>query len=606
MAEDQDKVNAEGNATPPPQDNPPKNGPGGDTFSGDATKIVGGNVKLHQGTQNIVILQGGYGSSTSVEDLLGKLGGDDNSFSHAYKNFFKSTSSDTPLTNENTDTHKAEEKLPETPEEIEDWYCDELTEWETCFVEATAVLHGAPLHEIRNAAQTLYHPSVFDADKPSAAKSGTRISENTLRTRLYMQKAYIGDAERLLWCDANASGLSSFASRLLPIIVSQSNLSVVQEGTTFLEQLEEWTTTLSGECAWRANRALGSIWLKLDKKRFQRMINEYVESDDFDDWRRAATLLDGAYEVEYAEHGEQIEQENNSLVLTTLARWTQHAHASFQINVASTAAQAYGRIGQTSTECALKGLETLLRYPLRRKNDSEVQMPLLAFVSVTSSYFTLARFGYIRAVLQHIAAVVEKCCYHRRSPSDSTRKEYRAQCRFLLDTMFHVFFVIASLSLNGVKDKKQGNYTRETTLPTYPILPDAQGQDSLLAGILSNAEADWRQHIMTILCGAILEENAEPAFFLLKVWAETMLKEVGPQQPLLREAFSDFLLELWDRGNQWCILLASVDEYADRELFTSWFEHALQQWQVKKGPPQPVEAFAKDVLKKLDRRLSGL
>lgn len=600
QAKDKPEGNAAEAKEPPNSGRDSRENAGRPPNGSNVRDVVGENVSVHQGAMYVNILNASYGAGgyASFGDMFSKLGGLNNPFFRGYENLFKATPADATLTNEDADTQKAGVKPPETEEEIEEWYCEKLTAWETCFVEAAAVLHGAPIHRVRDAADTLYHPTGQTENTPILQV--TKISAKTLRTHLYMQTVYVEGAERLFWTDANASGLSTFATRLLPIIVRQSNLSATnKQGTHLLKQLERWATDLSGESAWRATRALGSLWLKLDMDHFQHMVNEWVESDDPDDWRRAATLLDGAYEAEYADQGERVNQGNNSFVLSFLARRTRHAHASFQVNAGSIVAQTYGRIGQRSITLALKGLEALLRYPLRRKKDSEIQIPLVVFVSTTWSYVTLARFGYIAEVLAHIASVVEKCCYQRRSPQGSERFEYRAQCRFMLETMFHIFFLIASASLSGVHDTMRGDYKREAKLPSNPILPSAEGQDMLLVGILSSEEGDWRQCIITIVCGAILEKNAEPAFLLLKIWAEIMLKE---QSPVLRQAYADFMVEIWERGNQWCRHLAGVDEYDDPELFAFSYSEALHKWQIRKVgvPPQPIGAFAKDICRRLN------
>ena len=578
----------------------PPMGPNGEP-SPRIDKVVGDNVNLHQGTQNIyyILQQASHGGSGSFDDVFSRFTNDANPFNNVYGDLSRATKRDAPLTNKDADTSEIEVKLPETVEAIEDWYCEQLTdEWEICFVQAAAVLHGAPVYQIRAAANTLYHHPIVNVEHPVALKPIPRISEKRLRTHLYMEIVHTQGADRLFWLDANTSGLSTFAMQLLPIIVRQSNLSAThQQGQDFLAQLEEWSVTLSGECSWRATRALGGLWIKLEEDHFLHIVNEWANSDDPNDWRRAATLLDGAYEVEYAEQGEQVNENNNSLVLMLLERWTRHAHASFQVDVGSTVAQAYGRIGQRSLAPALKGLEALLRYPLRRKNDTQVQMPLVVFAAATWSYATLARFGYAREVLHHIASLVERCCYQRRSPQGKERTLYRAQCRFLLDTMFHTFFLIALASLNGVKNDVRGDYKREEALPQHPFLPSDKGQDVLLAGILSSEETEWRQDIITILCGAILEKDEKPAFYLIQTWAEITLQEPGVQRPLLREAFLSFLLELASRGNQWCRHLASIGEYDFPDIFALHFAEALQQWQVRQSgvPPRPLRAFARDV-----------
>ncbi len=576
-----------------------------DGVSQTVRDIRGKTLNLQQGnnTFNINILHNSSEGFGSFEDTIKKIGNGLNQFGDAYEFVSQMTKGDAIVLDKDGDTHEAETELYETPEQIKEWYCEKLNEWETCFVQAAVVLHGAPVDQIRDAAETLYHPLPINADGTIVPKPIQRISEKTLHTRLYMKIVYTQYAERLFWSDANTNGLSTFAVRLLPIIVRQSNLSVTsQQGLHFLKQLEKWSTTLSGECAWRATRALGGVWLKLHRDYLLRILNEWAGSDDPDDWRRAATLLDGAYEVEYAEHGEQINQGNNSFVLSLLARWTKHAHASFQVNVGSTVAQAYGRIGQRSISPALEGLEKLLRYPLRRKDDRDIEIPLFVFVAGTWSYITLARFGYVREVLQHLASLVEKYCYQRQSPQGKERREYRAECSLMLEVIFHIFFIIAAVSLNGVKDNMPGNYKQEMKLEQHPILPDKEGKDMLLTGILSHEEADWRHHIITILCGAILEKNAESAFYLMKIWAEIVLKELGEQRLPLREAFIAFMLELEERGNEWCQRLVGVGEYYVPDLFALNYKRMLQKWQIRKSgvPPQPLGAFAKDVSRRLN------
>jgi hypothetical protein len=576
----------------------PRNQSGESVSQNTTGDIIGGNIHLHQNTtHNVFILEQALGGFHSFESILEKSLTDDNPLYKAFGDLSRATKSDTNITNKDADTQETEVKPLETKEEIEDWY-DRLDEWEMCFVQAAAVLHGAPSHQIRDAAQTLYNPSVPTTEAKAALKPLPRISEKTLRTKLYMKIIFTDGADRLFWYDANMNGLSTFAARLLPIIVRQSNLSATHwQRLSFLQQLEEWSTTLAGECAWRALRALGSIWIRVDRPYFLKIVNEWVASDNRDYWRRAAIVLDGGYEVEYAE---QVNPGNNSLVLSLLERWTRHAHASFQNNVGCTVAQAYSRIGQRSLEPALRGLEALLRYPLHRMNDREIMIPFDAYTAAVWSYVTLARFGHVGDVLQNISSIVEKYCYRRSSPEGKGRREYRAQYRFMLQTMFNTFVLIAAASLNGAQKDERGNYKRDAQLPQNPVLPAENGQDVLLAAILSE-DADWRQYIMNILCGAILEKNAETVFFLLKTWAEITLKEVGPQQPELREALLIFLLELGERGDLWCKSLAAKKEYSDSKAFSERYKEALRQWQVRESgvPPQPLGAFAKDVLRRL-------
>ena len=308
-------------------------GPNGEP-SARVGNVVGKNVDVHQGTKNIANYLILNDNSGSLGEGLSKFLNDAGSLNNAYGDRARATKRDTPLTNKDADTPETEVKLPETVEAIKDWYYEQLTdEWEICFVQAAAVLHGAPVHQIQKAASTLYHHPIVSAEHPGVSRSLPRISEKRLR-QLYMEIVDTQDADRLFWLDANTSGLSTFAMQLLPIIVRKSNLSAThQQGQDFLAQLEEWSVTLPDECAWRTTRALGGLWIKLEKDYFLRIVNEWANSDDSKDWHHAATLLDGAYEVEYAKQGEQVNESNNSVVLELLERWTRHAHASFQENI---------------------------------------------------------------------------------------------------------------------------------------------------------------------------------------------------------------------------------------------------------------------------------
>jgi hypothetical protein len=573
--------------------------------------IRGETVNVQQSKiYNVTILNNASEGFSSTEDFIKKFAHGAEKLGDAYEFAFQRAGDEAIVLNKDGDQKDAEIKPPEEKALIEKWYC-ELNEWKMCFVQAAVVLHGAPVHKIRDAAETLYHNLLTSSDATKEVKLIDRtISEEELCTNLYMKIEYTNGAERLFWLDANTNGLSTFAVRLLPIIVRQSNLSAThQKGLNFLKQLELWPTTFSGECAWKATRALGGIWLKSDSARFRSMLNERKISDNPDDWRRAATLLDGAYEVEYAEHGEDINQGNKSFVLTLLADWTDQAHTSMSANntlvsekIGSTVAQAYGRIGQRSIKIALEGLERLLRYPLRHKEDQDIVIPLSVFGFSTSSYVMLARFGYIREVIQQLTCIVEKYCYSRNFSQHKEKHQYPAECRFMLEVAFQVFFVIAALSLIGVKDKTPGNYKREAKLDPRPILPDKEGKDLLLASILSCEELELSQNITTILCGAILEKNGESAFFLMKLWAEIVLKEPGEQRHPLREAFLSFMVKLKEKGDLWCYRLAGVNECDYEDLFSITYREKLQEWQIRRRdvPPQPLGAFAKDICKKLN------
>ncbi len=594
MPENQAEANVQGNAGQAEVHNP----------SSSVQNVKADNVDIDQShteqhfhnsvfvigqADSMKILRGPSGDP--FENMMGSFEDDSDLALRFYAKQAQATAQNTVLTGEDVGTPQTKVKPPETLEEIRCWYCEKLTDWEIYFVQAAAVLHGSPVYQIWEAAATLAPESL----------PVSRVPEDIFFEHTCTKIVYVDGADRLFWYDANSNGLSSFAALVLSVVVRQSNLSMpAQQGQHFLKHLEQWSTTLSGECGWRATRALGSVWRKLHEARLRSIANARARSDNPDDWRRVATLLDGAYEVEYTEHGEQVDQGNNSLVLDLLARWTREAHASFQTNIGSTIAQTYARIGQRSPETALRGLDTLLHYPLRSKDDAEVTIPLLVFVNATWSYVTLARFGYAREVVSHMATLVTKYSYQRRSPLGKERREYLAQCRLILEATFHAFFLIAAAAQSGIKSKVPGNYKRSAKLPEPPIISSQRNQNMLLAGILSSEETAWRQHIMTILCAAILEKNAEPAFYLMHVWAELTLNELGVECGPLRETYLSFLVEAEAKGNQWCTEMARAGEYQYANVSRELYKETLERWQEEgRRNATFLGAFAKDVARRL-------
>jgi len=266
-------------------------------------------------------------------------------------------------------------------------------------------------------------------------------------------------------------------------------------------------------------------------------------------------------------------------------------------------AQAYGRIGQRSLQPALRGLEVLTLYPLRHKNDKDVGIPRGVFFTIVWSYVTLARFGHARAMLKYMAEICEHYCRDRHSPQGRERTEYLGQCRLMLGTIFQAFFLLSSISLSGQQGSKknqEARYKRSDALPEHPSVP-AEQQDILLAGILSDNEEEWRNHIMTILCAAMLENrarSAETAFYLLRIWAEAVLAEPVSVRATLREQYRQFMVELWKRGCVWRRQQLQAHEIEYIDDFSIRYKNTLEQWRVESfyaPQPLPLGAFARDV-----------
>ncbi len=496
-------------------------------------------------------------------------------------------------------------KLPETLEEISDWYCNELSDLEICFVQAAAVLHGAPVHLITAEANKLYEPIqkvkerrlvlLSEIDSTDSAHllslSAQKTWSKELQTRTYTTISCIG-AKRLLWQDANTSGNSLFASRLLSVIAQESASSMGERaGQDFLTRLEKWSETLTGECGWRATRALGVVWYDLDQTRLRKMANGWAGSEE---WWRAANLMDGAYEAEYAKIGEKADHASSSMVLDVLEEWVEKAHSSLQIYPGCAAARAYERIGQRFLQPALSGLDSLLHFPLREE-DNEVKIPLAIFASAVWSYLILARFGYAREVLGHLASNLDRLSHQRQPHQSREKRDQRAIC---LEAMFNVFLFIATASLSGTNDDNESKYDTSQKLTEHPPIPDEEGKDVLLAGILAVDEWDWRDHLMTILCAMLVEQQAKVAFDLMRAWAEMVLAEQNSQALELRTEYIRFVAGVGKRVGQWDNDLSA--EFNFRGLIDT-FKRKLDDWRLDGLQRRhPLGAFAKDVLRQLN------
>lgn len=512
------------------------------TFSGSVGGVTGNTVDLQQGNRTNTEIHNFFFADRPDDKAILRilrlstkhtgypdemLSGDftnDDPMLRTFKDLSQASNTDTFLANEQTDQEGKGVKLPEKPEKINDWYCKKLSDWEKCFVQAAAVLHGAPVYQVRDAANMLYQPesAISNISGNPVIAPTPRSIERVNLAKVYLKIINVGGADRLFWYDdLNASGQSSFAVRILPTIITQSNLSSsISSEQGFLQQLEAWTELLPSDSAWRATRAMGAIWYKHDQKLFSSLAHQWATNTDSRYWRRAALLLEGAFAVEYAdaEQHATVSLHDTSVVLTMLAQWTREAHASFQANIGSTIAQAYGRIGQLSLEPALQGLAALLRYPIRKKDDNKSGMPLFVFAAVTWSYVSLARFGSAQGVLEHLATLVTHYCYQRHTPElTKDRMLYLAQRQLILEAVFFSFFLLSSDSLNAVDRHTPGHYQHVFHLPEHPQIPGDQKQDILLAGILAQEEPAWRENITTILCAAMLENKAEEAGYLMRL-----------------------------------------------------------------------------------------
>ncbi len=585
--------------------------------------VRGENVNLHQGnvTNNYFVLdvlqartfkdRGARGRAMGMggaDPIVRKLG-----------EAFAARPPDVAFAGEEKDisAQKASKQLPGTLDEIRKWYRHDLNSVERCYVQAVAVLSGAPEHEIKKATRDFYKP-LYDAkerhlERMSWARtedipdfetfSASVVLEPSFLLKTYTTVRQVERVRRLFWWDAAPNGFSNFAVQVLKLIKEETPIGGAGQ-QDFLEHLEQLQAKLKGESAWRIPRTLGALWLNEDAEHLKEIANEWVRKQSEGGWWdwRIAHLLDGAYEIECGELGEDIDKADKSIVLRLLYDWTWEAHSSSQAqlqeNIGCAVARTYGLIGQSCLQPALAGLDQLLCFPLSGEGYKE-SIPEDVFICAVFSYVTLARFGSIRKVLTHLASNVERLSHQRKDLTLREPKEYINQRNIMLSATFNTLILLSIVSSGPTNDTTNSMYSRSQRLDKTPKISEDGGKDILLAGLLARGEFTWRRDITTLLSGMLVEDAIEPAFYIMREWAETILRERGAESLDLRIAYIEFMLDVLYQADAWTNELRRSG-YQQRHIAIPCRD-ILRRWKDEaRQPPKPLGAFAKDMLKRLD------
>lgn len=553
-----------------------------------------------------------------------------------------------------TEAIEGSKALPKSDKEIAHWYYQELSERDRCFVKAAAVLHGAPLLEVAEATKELYAPlkerdearktQASEVAPPAPLSPSSSISEMVMLAyalsqqdeRMRAAQAQVGaskggsasssaadagldsisllerthtytlrvnGAMRLLWQDADASGLSRFSVDLLRFLAQEAALEDIsgpQPGERFLDIIGQWPTKYAEERSWRSASALGVIWWHQNaRKLLWGQANKWASSQREQDWEHAAALLDGAYQVERDTMQAGADDVVNSAVLQLLDQWVATAQQDeTERGEGYAAARAYALIGRKSPEIALKGLERLLCFPQPQAMKEEPRFPPAnLFVFSVLKYVDIVRSGHIRQVLKHLAEGAERHAHWRgNSQIRGERRENRHQSTVALQVIFAAFFLVAACSLSAVDKDIPTSYSLSKQLPDHPTCPDSKGRDILLAGLLAKAEWHlWQDQLATLLCAMIMEKNYQPALYLMRRWGEIVLKDKSKDASAIEEAYAQFLVKVGK-----LILAWSADRGLGRSFVIDTYKHELTLWQKDRRLPQPgFEKLAQKVLNQL-------
>jgi nucleoside phosphorylase len=241
-------------------------------------------------------------------------------------------------------------KLPETEEEFTAWYYG-LGDYEQYYVLTTAVLHGAPVHEVAKRAGSLYqiirddverngkflrYSSYQGDQRETQQEESLRFPDPLLRTIpgkdlrkiTYTKTRKERGVERLYWQDADAYGLSTFGLRLLEFLCNEF-ISRGEFGQFFLNILQRWSEESSDddsrdEVSRKAAHAYGVVLWCHDAIELKNIAKKWAKEDSP---QLTAELLDGAYEIERVKSVRKVSNVGtSSVVLVLLKKWVKHIH----------------------------------------------------------------------------------------------------------------------------------------------------------------------------------------------------------------------------------------------------------------------------------------
>ena len=541
-------------------------------------------------------------------------------------------------------------KPPETEEEFSIWYFG-LDDYEQHYVQTAAFLHGAPAHEVSKRTDSIYklirdevenHESLLRSRSHQGDEQETQHSESSrfpdpllrripsreLRLRTHTITRREKDVERLYWRDVDQYGLSTFGLNLLAFLTKEF-ISRGEHGQNVLDVLHDWSIDSTNvELSWRAAHSYGAVLWCHNAELLGTEAEKWARVKSRPGWQRTAELLDGAYEIEQIKNGEKVDDvKTSSVVLRLLDSWVARVHKEFSAhkrigveenkkltaedqakidqanlalvtNLACAAARTYGLIGKRSPAIALAGLQRLLQLP---QTESNVYTDSI-FAEGVSTYVTLTRSRRVRSVLEHLAVNAERLSHQRPMTHKMEElRKYRQYREIHLNVALDGFFLVWATSYLGRREKPAPSYSLAKSLPPQPTIPDPDGRDVLLAGLLSQEEVALREHITTVLCAGIIEKKSRLAFGVLRLWADIVFemfrtREIDRDAVKKLVSFWRFIVNVGKAVDRWCLDLEKQGFRSPQAMDA--FKSRLEQW-CKEGRirSHPIGSLAQEVLK---------
>lgn len=486
-------------------------------------------------------------------------------------------------------------------EEIASWYYN-LSGYEQCYVQAVAVLHGAPASEISKRADGLYvlfkmEREPVEAPTQQAIQAPSRNalqlplppslhdrSSATLYQKTHTFTQRVEGVERLFWRDVDTYGQSVFGLRFLDFLAKEL-LSKGEHGKDFLDRLEQWSSEGQEECRLFSARALGIFLWRQDVAVLRQKAAKWARNRSLLSWRRTAMLLNGAYDIDRLNQKSE-ERPATSSVLALLQEWKERGQKLSETTVNSTdiyakcaAANAYELIGKHFPEIAIQGLEQLLL-----STPPEAKNAHLLLAAITSAYVSLSWSGHVPRILTYLAQMVEQALLQPgRLPTFRQRLMQQQQCVLKLKVSFNAFFFIVATSLP--EEASIDPLLYEKPLPDPLVFPDPLGRDMILAGLCDQGAGSWFEQIVVLVAAAIMEKTREyrsPAFDLIQKWMQYFPQQTDNERessPL--SALRRFLLRLDATLDTWCRDLKKRGKVPSPARTV--YRRQLQRWAKKKG-----------------------
>lgn len=429
------------------------------------------------------------------------------------------------------------ERMSYTDETILAWYRDQLSDRDRCLVRAAAILHGAPVYVVYNAAETLYNAT---SEHPAAYLEQSTSERQNQFDHLFLRTVVRDGTRRVYWRDADRHGTSAFGSRLLRLLASEIEGTGGSPSTRLLQRIEDWATQdVDSELSWRASRSLGAMWWLLDQARLGVMARQWAFSQSLQEQRRVAGLLFGSYEIErYSRSSAKGQRIFTLRLLRDLGDVARRELAG-----GYAIARTYALLGRRWPKVALDGLNHLLGLTSNTATPGGQEVLEGIAAPATQAYLRLANYGAVRFIIHDLASPVEALTTLYLQ-GDRTLGEQAAtdQYQMALATTYFLFFLLTASSITSADPERHASGDVRATLGMKVAIPDSRGRDTLLAALVAEGEVALHAALRTLFVGAFLTGRAELAGEALRRWASELSVETTPKEHT--EAYIDFMYHL--------------------------------------------------------------